>query len=89
VERVRQAATEKKLNFPIAVDNEREIWRTWGNRFWPCVYLIDKSGSVRYRWVGELNYGGKEGEKLMRAKIEELLAEPGPDKAAKPPSETG
>jgi hypothetical protein len=39
------------------------------------VYLIDKKGNVRYWWYGELNWQGSEGEKFMREKIVELLAE--------------
>ena len=42
---------------------------------WPCVHLIDKKGYARYRWDGELNYNGVNGEKIMRRKIEELLGE--------------
>ena len=42
---------------------------------WPSVYLIDKRGAVRYWWYGELNWQGSQGEKYMREKIEELLAE--------------
>jgi len=48
------------------------------NRWWPCTYLIDKKGIVRYRWDGELNWKGTKGEAAMRKKIEELLTEPAP-----------
>jgi len=40
--------------------------------------LIDKNGYVRYRWDGELNWKSTRGEAIMRKKIEELIAEPGP-----------
>ena len=63
------------MAYPIAVDNDSKNWKTWGNRIWPCVYLIDKRGVVRYRWDGELNYGQTKGEPQMRSKIEELLGE--------------
>ena len=42
---------------------------------WPSVYLIDKSGYVRYWWFGELKWQGNDGEKILRQRIEELLAE--------------
>ena len=42
---------------------------------WPSVYLIDKQGYVRYWWYGELNWQGAEGEKLLRKRISELIAE--------------
>ena len=43
---------------------------------WPTVYLSDKKGYVRSWWMGELNWAGQEGEKILRKRIEELLQEP-------------
>ena len=60
------------------IDNDNRTWKDWGNRWWPSTYLIDRNGYVRYRWDGELNWKGTKGEAIMRKKIEELLAEPGP-----------
>lgn len=75
IESIRKKAAESGLKFPIVVDNDSKIWNTWTNRIWPSVYLVDKQGYVRYWWYGELNWQGAEGEKFMREKIEELLAE--------------
>jgi peroxiredoxin len=75
VKRVRAKADENGLKFPIAVDNRGQNWKNWKNRYWPSVYLIDKRGRVRYRWEGELDFGTTQGERLMRRRIEELLAE--------------
>ena len=74
-ESVKQKAEEAKFEFPILIDNERQNWNAWGNSMWPSVYLIDKHGYVRYWWLGELNWEGAEGEKILRGRIEELLAE--------------
>jgi hypothetical protein len=63
------------MEYPIVVDNAVKNWKAWDNRFWPCIYLIDRKGNVRYRWDGELNFNGIKGEEIMRKKIEELLAE--------------
>jgi peroxiredoxin len=76
IETLRKKIEDNELNYPIAVDNEARTWKAWANSWWPSTYLIDKKGYVRYWWYGELNWEGKEGEKLMRSKIEELLAEP-------------
>lgn len=75
---VRKSAEEKGLKFPIVMDKDARTWKTWDNRWWPCTYLIDKKGIVRYRWDGELNWKNAKGEAAMRKKIEELLAEPAP-----------
>jgi peroxiredoxin len=66
---------EAQFEFPVAVDNSRNIWNAWGNGIWPSVYLIDKRGYLRYWWYGELKWQGKDGEAIMRQRIEELLAE--------------
>lgn len=81
---LRQEIRKKKLAYPIVIDGDAKDWKRWGNRWWPCTYLIDKQGIVRYRWDGELNWKGIEGEASMRKKIEELLAEPAPEKTARP-----
>jgi peroxiredoxin len=77
VDRVRAKAKQNGLKFPVAVDNDKENWKNWDNRYWPSVYLIDKKGQVRYRWEGELDWGATKGERLLRRRIDELLAEKG------------
>ena len=59
----------------MLIDNERKNWNAWGNGIWPSVYLIDKRGALRYWWYGELKWQGTDGERIMRGRIEELLAE--------------
>jgi hypothetical protein len=76
VEDVRRKAVEAGIAYPIAVDNNSANWDAWANRVWPSVYLIDKRGFVRYWWYGEMNWQGVEGEKWMRGRILQLLAEP-------------
>ncbi|WP_425614040.1 redoxin domain-containing protein [Anatilimnocola sp. NA78] len=72
---VRNSATKEKFAFPVLIDGKNENWNAWGNSMWPSVYLIDKRGYLRHFWPGELNWQGQEGEKYMRERIEELLAE--------------
>ncbi|UCD53095.1 MAG: redoxin domain-containing protein [Phycisphaerales bacterium] len=77
VEKVREKAAETGLTHPIAIDNDSHNWDAWANNVWPAVYLIDKQGFVRYWWYGELNWQGAQGQRQMRAKIEQLLREEG------------
>ena len=74
VAEVRRKAAEAGLKHPIAVDNDSRNWEAWANSVWPSVYLIDKSGFVRYWWYGELNWQGANGDQWMRSRIAELLA---------------
>jgi thiol-disulfide isomerase/thioredoxin len=57
------------IDFPVAVDSRHQIWRAWGNRYWPALYLVDANGKVRYHQFGEGDY-----DKMERA-IQSLLAE--------------
>lgn len=70
-----QKVEQYKILYPVSADHENQNWNAWANYLWPSVYLVDKRGVVRYWWYGELNWQGAEGEKFMRQKIEELLAE--------------
>jgi thiol-disulfide isomerase/thioredoxin len=68
---VRWAARYFGVDYPIAVDNEFAIWRGFGNRHWPALYLMDGEGRVRYRHFGEGEY-----ERSEEA-VQELLAKSG------------
>jgi alkyl hydroperoxide reductase subunit AhpC len=67
---------EFKIEYPVLFDQSETNWRRWQQRYWPTVYLIDRNGKVRFRWIGELNYGGKQGEAKMVQLVEDLLKEP-------------
>lgn len=73
-DRVKQKAKENGLTFPVVLDNDSKIWKAWRNRYWPCIYLIDRQGQVRYRWEGELHLD-KENDRKFAALIDTLLAE--------------
>jgi thiol-disulfide isomerase/thioredoxin len=74
VDRVRAKASANGLAFPIAIDNDSRIWKSWDNHFWPSIYLIDKNGRVRHHWDGELHLETVEGGRFA-SRIDELLAE--------------
>ena len=44
IERVRRAAEEMGIDYPIAVDSDYAIWRAFGNRYWPALYFADADG---------------------------------------------
>ena len=71
LDNVRQAMTDMRISYPVAIDNNFAIWRAFENNFWPALFLVDARGQVRYRHFGEGNYTESE-----RA-IQQLLAEAG------------
>jgi thiol-disulfide isomerase/thioredoxin len=56
VEYVAAALDERKIRYPVAVDNEYAVWNSFGNRYWPALYVLDESGVVREYHPGEERY---------------------------------
>jgi thiol-disulfide isomerase/thioredoxin len=67
LDNVRRAATELGVGYPIVIDNDFAIWRSFQNRYWPALYLVDRDGRVRFHHFGEEAY-----EETERA-IQQLL----------------
>lgn len=71
VENVRRASRQMAISYPLAVDNNREIWRAFNNQYWPALYLFDPRGHIRHHHFGEGAY--EQSERM----IQRLLAEAG------------
>jgi hypothetical protein len=69
LDNLRQAIIDLDVPYPVAVDNDRETWSAYNNRYWPTLYLIDKQGAIRYVHIGEGAYQETE------IAIQSLLAE--------------
>ena len=67
--KVKAAAEQMGIRYPIVQDNGFDIWKRYGIWAWPTTILIDKKGIIRYGHVGEGAY-----EKI-EALINQLLAE--------------
>ena len=55
VANVRKAIAQLDIPYPVAIDNDFRIWRSFANRYWPALYLLDHSGRVVWSHVGELH----------------------------------
>ena len=56
LENVRRAVSDLGVEYPVVIDNDFAIWRSFGNRYWPAVYLVDREGRVRFQHFGEEAY---------------------------------
>ena len=56
LDNVRRAATELGVGYPVVIDNDFTIWRSFENHYWPAVYLVDRDGRVRFDHFGEGAY---------------------------------
>jgi peroxiredoxin len=69
------AAKRLGIGFPALHDPAGTNWRRYEVNYWPTLYVIDKRGIVRGVYVGELNYGGRDGESEVSALVRLLAAE--------------
>ena len=56
LDNVRRAASELGVGYPVVIDNDFTIWRSFENHYWPAVYLVDRDGRVRFHHFGEGAY---------------------------------
>jgi thiol-disulfide isomerase/thioredoxin len=56
LERVRQATAERAIDYPVALDNDYELWRAFDNHYWPALYFVDRDGVIRDQHFGEGRY---------------------------------
>ena len=68
---VRRAATDLRVDYPVAVDNDYAIWNAFGNRYWPAFYFVDAQGQIRHHRFGEGEY--EQSEMILQ----QLLSEAG------------
>lgn len=69
IENVRQNVASLGIRFPVVTDNDYATWRAYEVEAWPTIFVLDKSGRVRWTHVGEGAYDETE------QTIKKLLAE--------------
>jgi hypothetical protein len=71
VENVSRAVRETRIDYPVAVDNDYEVWNAFDNHYWPALYFGDAQGQIRHHRFGEGDYQQSE------MVLQQLLAESG------------
>jgi peroxiredoxin len=69
VEGVAQFVESYDLKFPVWLDPDGAATRAFGNGTLPNSYVIDRSGTVRYAWTGEIS------KAMLEKYVTPLLAE--------------
>jgi thiol-disulfide isomerase/thioredoxin len=64
IDSVRRATTERAIDYPVAVDNDYEIWSAFDNHYWPALYFVDRDGVIRDQHFGEGRY--EESERVIQ-----------------------
>ncbi len=78
---VRKAVKDLGVLYPVPMDNDYKIWRSFNNEYWPADYFIDATGQIRFHHFGEGSYD--ESEKWIRTLLEEANHAPLPQTATK------
>ena len=71
LDNVSWAAQARKIDYPIAVDSDYEVWQSFANHYWPALYFADAEGRIRHHRFGEGDY--ERSEMVIR----QLLADAG------------
>lgn len=69
LDNLREYIDTHRIRHAVVVDNDFAIWNRFGNRYWPTLYLIDKTGAICSVKIGEGRYAETE------QKIRQLLAD--------------
>jgi thiol-disulfide isomerase/thioredoxin len=56
IDLVRKATKERAIDYPVAVDNDYEVWSAFDNHYWPALYFVDADGIIRDHHFGEGGY---------------------------------
>lgn len=74
VDNVKAAIRKLQIDYPVAIDNDDAIWDGFKNKYWPALYLVDETGTIVLRHVGELHRDTEAWNELIDA-IESRLKE--------------
>jgi thiol-disulfide isomerase/thioredoxin len=56
IDLVREAVTERDIDYPVAADNNYAVWTAFANHYWPALYFVDRDGIIRDQHFGEGRY---------------------------------
>ena len=58
---------------PVVVDNQYAVWNAFANHYWPALYFVDATGSIRHHHFGEGEY--EESEMVLQMLLRDAGAE--------------
>jgi len=76
VDNVRRAVEAMRVEYPVALDSDYEVWRAFDNNYWPAAYIADAEGRIRHHHFGEGGYDQQERviQKLLDDDRRELVS---------------
>ena len=74
IENVRREVAALGISYPVLTDNDYATWKAYNVEAWPTMFLLDKSGHVRWMHLGEGAYD--EAEQTIHKLLAEEYIEP-------------
>src|SRR5205823_2306051 len=71
LDNVRWAVEARKIDYPVAIDNDFAVWRAFTNHYWPALYFVDAQGQIRHHRFGEGDY------QMSEMVLQQLLTDAG------------
>lgn len=59
------------IEYPVILDSDRRLWKSYSNEGWPALYLIDRRGRIVFDRLGESGY--REFESEIRLALADLI----------------
>jgi len=56
LDRVRRQVEERAIDYPVALDNDYAVWRSFHNNYWPALYFVGRDGIIHDQHFGEGRY---------------------------------
>jgi len=69
---VEKAVKDLGVTYPVAIDSNYKIWGAFNNQYWPALYFIDATGTIRHHHFGEGQYD--ESERIIKQLLHEAGA---------------
>src|SRR3954465_4396713 len=62
-----------RIEYPVAIDNDYQVWTAFDNHYWPALYFADAQGRIRHHHFGEGEY--EESEMVLQVLLRDAGAE--------------
>lgn len=69
IQNVQNVVHRYGIKYPVLQDNDHKTWNSYGNNYWPRMYLVDNTGYIRYDMIGEEGYN--QTEKIIQSLLSE------------------
>jgi hypothetical protein len=65
--KLRQTMAGYKVHYPQILDDDHGYWNALGNSYWPCFYIVDKQGRIRFTFSGETHVDDEQARAIEKA----------------------